>query len=106
MSDSTESQQPLKTGLLGYYHHKENDMSYGMLFRSEDGTLVFNKHKYIEINRDKKPPKVITEDQVTSKDVDETFFESFIKINQGNFWGLQIIDEQQLLKKMKERDGR
>lgn len=104
MSDSAEPQQPV-TKFIGYYHHKENDMAYGSLHRRSDGTLYFLKHKYVEVNRDKKLPKVITEDQVTSKDVDETFFDSFIEIDQGNFWGLQTIDEQQLLQKMKERDG-
>lgn len=55
-----------------------SDSTYGQVYECE-GNLIFCKHKPIEINKGKAPPRVCTDIQITCKVITQEEYEKFFR---------------------------
>jgi hypothetical protein len=76
---------------ISFIGHVENQSVYGALFKTENG-LLFQRHKWIEINKSMSPPKICAEVQYTFKYVNEDLWNSFKKLTQSEYMGRDAID--------------
>lgn len=71
--------------------HVSNDSVYGSLFKTEKGFL-FQRHKWIEVNKGKTPPRVCAEMQYTCKFVTDDVFQSFKRLNNMEYMFREALD--------------
>lgn len=74
-----------------YLVHKTNDSVYGCLFVTDIG-LMFRQDFQIEINKDKKIPKIISDDSYKYKYVDDSILNSFEEIDEESYLNLWAKD--------------
>lgn len=73
--------------------HKENESIYGGLFETNNG-LLFQRHKWTEINKNKSVPKVCAEMQYSCKLVTDDIWNSFKKLDNAEYRGREVMDMQ------------
>lgn len=78
---------------LCFIGHKENDTIYGSLFNTNNG-LVFFRHKWVEINKNKQSPKIYAEMQYTPKAVSSDIWKSFVELDNEDYLQRETIDSQ------------
>lgn len=76
-----------------------SDATYGVVYFADD-KLVFCKHKAIEINKNKQPPKVCTSIQKTCKIISKEEFEKYFReTNMTEMLILEMQEEKRLFDK-------
>lgn len=78
---------------LHYVGHKKEYSVYGSLFKTNEG-LLFIRHKWTEINKNKPKPKVSAEMQYTAKKVTEDIYNSFEILDNPSYLGREVVDWQ------------
>jgi len=78
---------------LYFIGHKENKSVYGALFKTEKG-LLFQRHKWIEINKNKSVPKFCSQIDYVHKIVNETIYNSFEIISNEEYCNRDFEDMQ------------
>lgn len=80
---------------IGLYGHKDNMSIYGGLFQTNEG-LLFQKHKWIEINKNKLTPKVCARTIYSHKLVNKDIFDIFKELNNLEYSDRYAIDMQSI----------
>lgn len=74
--------------------HKDNRSVYGAIFNSDKG-LLFQRHKWEEVNKNVPPPRVCAEVKYSHKLVGEDIWNSFKELTHEEFldrWAMDMKD--------------
>jgi hypothetical protein len=80
---------------IAFIGHKENESVYGILFQTDKG-LLFQRHKWAEVNKNKPTPRVCAEMQYSCKLVTDEIWNSFKKLDNAEYMGRDVMDMQSI----------
>lgn len=86
-------QEVKESEFLGFVGHREKSLVYGGLFQTEKG-LVFQQHKWSEVNKNKPKPKVCAETKYSAKFVSDEIWNSFKKLTNPEYLSRYVEDMQ------------